>query len=351
MPVSFFNIDIEPTNRCNAHCYFCPRDQTPHQGLMTPEVFDQTLRRVVEFDELNRERFQARIKVNLCGLGEPLLNRHAPDFVRKIRDAGFECSMSSNGSLLDDARSQALLDAGLQGIEINVGEEGDDYDEIYGLPFDKTCDRVVRFAELAGDACQVRIVLVNHRRDTAHIKKMTKFWRDRGITQFLPFDVMNRGGALFVDEMQYEQIPQRAEAAAMLERLPRPPVCSAPFLLPFVGYDGNYYLCCSDWRKEVPLGTVHATSIAAVMGPKLEHVSTREPICAACNHDPVNRLTDKLRGVAEGTDRGRVSVEDFVAEMAAASDVAREIVDELAPFASNVTRRRIPLSVDGGSGA
>ena len=45
MKVSFFNLDIEPTNRCNANCYFCPRDQTPHQGLMTTEMFDQALER------------------------------------------------------------------------------------------------------------------------------------------------------------------------------------------------------------------------------------------------------------------------------------------------------------------
>jgi MoaA/NifB/PqqE/SkfB family radical SAM enzyme len=31
MQLPFLNLDIEPTNRCNAHCYFC-RDQTPHQG-------------------------------------------------------------------------------------------------------------------------------------------------------------------------------------------------------------------------------------------------------------------------------------------------------------------------------
>ena len=42
-------VDIELTNRCNAKCYFCPRDQTPHQGLMTPEVFDQALARAIEF--------------------------------------------------------------------------------------------------------------------------------------------------------------------------------------------------------------------------------------------------------------------------------------------------------------
>lgn len=354
MDVEVFNIDIEPTNRCNAHCYFCPRDQTPHQGLMTPVVFDQTLRRTVEFGEIARERFNAHMKVNLCGLGEPMLNRHTPDFVRKIREAGFECSMSSNGSLLSEERSEALLDAGLQGIEINVGEEGDDYDEIYGLPFEKTCENVVRFAEMAGDRCQVRVVLVNHRRDRGHMQKMTKFWRARGIKHFLPFDVMNRGGALFVDEMQYDAYPERAEAAATLDAQDLRPVCAAPFLLLFVGYDGNYYLCCSDWKKEIPLGNVFETSFAAVTGPKLEHTTTREPICKSCNHDPVNRLTDKLRSIADGSDPGRVSLEQFITEIAAGDRTSRGIAAEIAELdgvPSNSGRRLIPLTIESNTSA
>ena len=105
---------------------------------MTPEVFDRALERTIEFGEITQVRFGTRTKVNLCGLGEPLLNRNTPDFVRKVHDAGFEISVSTNGSLLDEKRGAALLEAGLQGIEINVGDEGDDYDEIYGLPFEKT---------------------------------------------------------------------------------------------------------------------------------------------------------------------------------------------------------------------
>ena len=62
----------------------------------------------------------------------------------------------------------------------------------------------------------MRIVLVNHRRDADHLAKMTTFWRERGIDQFLPFNVMNRGGTLFVDEMQYSNFAERAEAEAML---------------------------------------------------------------------------------------------------------------------------------------
>src|SRR5262245_26919877 len=100
-----FFVDIEPTNRCNAKCHFCPRDQTPHQGLMAPEVFTQALQRAVEFRGVVRERFgpardpretrhrklrpeDHEVVVNLCGLGEPVLNRATPTFVRQTRDGG-----------------------------------------------------------------------------------------------------------------------------------------------------------------------------------------------------------------------------------------------------------------------
>jgi MoaA/NifB/PqqE/SkfB family radical SAM enzyme len=331
MQLPFLNLDIEPTNRCNAHCYFCPRDATPHQGLMTPEVFDRALARAVEFDEIAQARFGARTKVNLCGLGEPLLNRHTPDFVRKVHEAGFEISVSSNGSLLDERRAAALLEGGLEAIEINVGEEGDDYAEIYGLPFEKTCDNVVRFAEMAGDKCQVRIVLVNHRRDPEHLAKMTSFWRERGIDHFLGFDVMNRGGTLFVDDMQYATFPERAAAEELLEARNVDPVCGAPFVLLFIGYDGQYYLCCSDWKKEVAFGSVFETSFMAIMGDKLEHAASRMPICKNCNHDPVNRLTDALRARQSG-ERDDAAIDRLLEELIEQDTTSRAIVRELADF-------------------
>ena len=101
-----FSIDIEPTNRCNAKCHFCPRDQTPHQGLMSPEVFAQSLRRAAEYRDLALEKLGEDVGISLCGLGEPLLNRHTPEFVRQARDAGFEVAMSSNGALLNEDRGR-----------------------------------------------------------------------------------------------------------------------------------------------------------------------------------------------------------------------------------------------------
>ena len=58
---------------------------------------------------------------------------------------------------------------------------------------------------------------------------------------------MNRGGSLFVDHMQYGDYPELAEARSARRR-------GHPLWHPsdtlFVGYDGQYYLCCSDWEKQ-----------------------------------------------------------------------------------------------------
>lgn len=344
MDLSFFNLDIEPTNRCNAKCYFCPRDQTPHQGLMTPETFAQTLERTIEFRSVASERFGLDVRVNLCGLGEPLLNRHTPDFVRQLRDAGFHTSISTNGALLTDERADALLAAGLQGAEINVGEEGEAYDDIYKLPFEKTLANVERFAEKAGDDCAVRIVLVDHRRDPEHLEHMRGFWRERGIDQFLAFEIMNRGGALQVDHMQYESFPEIHQAREVIGTGESAPYCVVPFIFLFVGYDGQYYLCCSDWKKEAPLGSVFDLSFLDVTSDKLARVVSREPVCKTCNFDPLNRLTEALRAEAAGED---VDSSAIAAELLAADGKVRDLVDRLGgrlPAGALDGRKLIPIA-------
>jgi MoaA/NifB/PqqE/SkfB family radical SAM enzyme len=358
-----FTVDIEPTNRCNAKCHFCPRDQTPHQGLMTPEVFDQALVRTLEFREevrgMDDTEVKVRfgevvsdmivndVKVSLCGLGEPLLNRHTPTFVKQIRDAGLSCIMSSNGALLDRARGEALLDAGLQRIMINVGDIDDDYEDVYGLPFEKTRERVTHFARMAEGRCEVWIVLVDYRQDRAHLQEMRSYWQDRGIPLFMEFEVMNRGGALFVDHMQYEQYGELAAAEDALAHVPSDVYCVAPYIGAFVGYDGIYYLCCSDWRKEVGMGDVFERSITDIMRDKFEKVMSREPICKTCNHDPTNRVIDDLRGIAAGEipDGHQMALIDEMVNLSAAFSTALERLQPgvTAPVAVAAPKRRIPI--------
>jgi MoaA/NifB/PqqE/SkfB family radical SAM enzyme len=293
-------VDVEVTNRCNAKCHFCPRDRTPHQGLMLRDVFAMALERAVEYRSRIADMPNPNVHISLCGLGEPLLNRNVVDYVRLARAEGFFVKMSSNGSLLDERRSAALLEAGLQQILINVGEQGDDYEEVYQLPFERTLENVVRFNEMSGDACQVTMVIVDHRGDPDHVARMKRYWSDRGIPHALSYEIMNRGGSLFVEHMQYGSYPEQAEALARLEGELNGALCAAPFLYLFVGYDAQYYLCCSDWEKQAPLGSIFDNSFVDVVGRKVEHLRSREPVCRTCNLDPLNKLTEEIRAEAAG---------------------------------------------------
>ncbi len=291
-----FNVDIEATNRCNASCSFCPRDDMPHQGLMSRDTFEQALVRCIELRSRIRSLGRpADWGIGFCGLGEALVNRQTPAFVRRVREEGFTCALSSNGALLDESTSHALLDAGLQRIKINVTELDDDYEEVYKLPFARTRDNILRFKELAGDDCEVIVILVDHRDDASHLNAIRQYWYDRGVRSFNTFDLINRGGALVVDHMQFEQYEEVRQAKALLEEAGVEPICPAPFMFLFIGYDGQYYLDSSDWKKEVPLGSVFDVSFADTLLPKLARVRSREPVCKSCSLDPTNRLADVLR--------------------------------------------------------
>ena len=339
-----FVIDMEVTNRCNAKCHFCPRDRTPHQGLMSPEVFAAGLQRAVEFRAAIADPAGDQVRVSLCGLGEPLLNRHVIDYCRQARAEGFSVVMSSNGSLLDERRSTALLEAGLQQILINVGEEGDDYEEVYQLPFERTLQNVVRFNDMAAGRCEVFAVLVDHRGDPEHLDRMRGYWADHGIRQAVTYEIMNRGGSLFVDHMQYEHYRELNESRARLAAAVGTPLCGAPFGYLFVGYDGQYYLCCSDWEKQTPMGSVFDKSFVDVAQAKLDLVVSRDPVCRTCNLDPVNRLTEELRAEARG-DLPAGSADQLLAKITADNGVVEGVLEQLGLKVPTPppTRRRIPV--------
>jgi MoaA/NifB/PqqE/SkfB family radical SAM enzyme len=340
----YLTIDIEITNRCNATCHFCPRDATPHQGIMDVETFDQALARAVEYRQVVKEVSGLAVTVSLCGLGEPLINTNAVSFVEKVKREGFNCSMSSNGALLTEKKARALLDAGLDQIFINISDIHEEYDRIYNLPFDRTCENVTRFAEMAKGQCTPVIILVDHRNDRAHIDAMQEFWRARGLEKFHDYSVINRGGALFVEHMQFEQYSEMVRARAELTEGGAVPLCGAPWGFLFIGYDGNYYLCCSDWRKQASLGSVFDYSFLQVTRQKLAMVVSREPVCKTCNHDPTNMLTEELRAFNRG-EVSAESVDKLRQSLRAGSQEIDEALGELLRYGDRHPQGMLPANI------
>jgi len=333
-----FTIDIELTNRCNADCYFCPRAATPDQGLMTPETFEAALARAVEFEAVAKERTGRDVWVSLCGLGEPLINKHAVDFARAVVDAGLLCTVSSNGSLLDETKARALIDAGVKRFDINVGEKDDEYEAIYKLPWQRTLDNLLRFRELAEGRSAVNIILVDHRNDPAHIETMRSFWSGHGFTNFFAFPLINRGGSLPLDHMYFSERSEPAEARVILEERGGAPECVWPFTSQFIGFDGRYFLCCSDWEKRVPFSSVFDRSLIDIFGPKLDYTRNRGPLCTTCNGDSVNYIADRIRAVAEDPMMAFVGPEWQADQLIADRDETLGLLEQLSP---GVTDRKL----------
>ena len=124
------SIYIEPTSRCNELCQQCPRT------LLSRED-DRDL----SFDNFRYivDQFPVLERVVLHGLGEPLLNKDLPRMITYLKDRGTYVLFNSNGTLLNERRGQALIDAGLDEYRLSMdGASRETYTMVRGVDaFDK----------------------------------------------------------------------------------------------------------------------------------------------------------------------------------------------------------------------
>jgi len=105
---------IEVTNQCNSLCVSCPL------------TYDHFLP-VEPKNHLSWEKFRQIVdalprieRAVLHGIGEPLLNRELPRFVRHLKERGSHVLFNTNGVLLDQKRGDALVEAGLDELRVSI---------------------------------------------------------------------------------------------------------------------------------------------------------------------------------------------------------------------------------------
>lgn len=290
--------DIELTNRCNARCSFCPRDETPQTGLISVETFEKALDRALELDSLP--------KVESAGQGEPCLHPHLVDFARMAQRRGVGYGITTNGSLLSPEISEGLHDAELERIVFSFGDLGADYEEVYALNFEQSYSNVMHFLELNArrkNPADTSLSVVLHDINREKVRETAKFWRKRGVKAVLPFEQNNRGGACdnghhFVHSTKYIE-----EAKEILEAQGASIVCFTPFLYLFVGWNGQYYICCNDYRKSTPLGSIFDFSISEMDEIKRELMidgGMSVEACRECSQNPINNVREGLFELERG---------------------------------------------------
>ncbi|MFI5350183.1 MAG: radical SAM/SPASM domain-containing protein [Elusimicrobiota bacterium] len=105
----FEKVYIEISNICNLHCDFCPAVER-EKDVMGRELFQRVIRDVAPL--------AAQVCFHL--MGEPLTHPHFIDFVGICAKENVPVNLTTNGTLLSEARIEALLNPIVRQVNFSV---------------------------------------------------------------------------------------------------------------------------------------------------------------------------------------------------------------------------------------
>ncbi len=128
------SLNIESTNFCNLACTICPvnRGLTRRKRFLDPGFFRELI------DRTPGLRFILPFQ-----WGEPLLHPQIGDMIRYARERGIRSMLTTNGTLLDDARIGELLSCGLDRLTISIDGDEDTHELIRGVALSEIRSRVI----------------------------------------------------------------------------------------------------------------------------------------------------------------------------------------------------------------
>lgn len=203
-PVTHLNkVYVEPTNRCNIACVTCMRNSWEvGLGQMSEAVFA----RVVE----GLRATTPTPSVFFGGIGEPLAHPRTIEFVARAKEAGASVELITNGTLLDERRSRALIAAGLDVLWVSIdGATPESYADVrLGAALPEVQANMARFRRLrpAGHhpKPEMGINFVAMKRNIADLPEVIATCRRLGVTRFTVSNVLPYTPEL-CDEVLYER--------------------------------------------------------------------------------------------------------------------------------------------------
>ncbi len=262
---------------------------------MSDEIFRQAVSRAEE----------AGVEVMLTGQGESLIHPRFDACIDYLAGRKVPFALTTNAALLTPERSAFLLDRGIRRVTFSVSDLGEDYEEVYNLDVEQMHRHVDAFmaqnaAREESSRAEVWISVVEHDINRDKIPLMREYWESRAVTGVHVYRQITRGGACETGHYFLRSNRFVEEAEKLLAEKGVSTLCHLAFVAPFVGWNGNYYICCSDYEKVEPLGTVFDYSIDTLDTVKMRSIARGNRACQRCNYDPVNLVREAMFEVEQG---------------------------------------------------
>jgi MoaA/NifB/PqqE/SkfB family radical SAM enzyme len=258
-------LTAEVTNHCNLKCPMCPSNNGSirEKGFMTFEFLKKIVDDAPGIDY-----------VQLYTWGEPFLNRDIFRMIEYIASKGIHAYTISNGTLLNDALIEKIVNSPLDRIAFSVDGTGEYYERVRGVKYEKTernLKALIARRNEAGSKLKIELIMCVQKDNEENVEEFCAAWEG------------------LVDRIQLQPQTYFLGEAGEIKRT-RP--CWQPWVGNlFVHWNGAVAPCCVDYNDELIVGDATRESLREILnGPRmraLRHALQKRqfgkyPLCERC---------------------------------------------------------------------
>jgi MoaA/NifB/PqqE/SkfB family radical SAM enzyme len=279
-------ISIESSSHCNADCIMCPREQlTRSKGNMRMDLYHKII------DECATFKRQVRL-IQPFMFGEPFINKQLVEMIQytKSKLPRTPINVSTNGSLINPAKAQAIIDSGLDKINIDIdgATKGTFEDVRIGLNYDEVVENAKHLMalkrKLRSKTPEITVTIINMDQTQHEIDDFKEQWA------LVADHVVVQSYTTWTGSVEDRNVGDQADAS-YTGGFTFP--CKHPWEEFVIANDGKVSICCLDFDFKVVVGDVSKQSIWDIWhGDQLNMVREKMvdnkyhelDICSQCNN-------------------------------------------------------------------
>lgn len=115
-----FYVDLDITERCNLRCPSCSYHSTLDEDpkASNTNAIDMDYDKIVTiYEQLLTTRTR---NIIILGSGEPLLHRRFPDIIRTGKELGFNLTVLTNGTMINEEKANSIVDSELDRLSVSL---------------------------------------------------------------------------------------------------------------------------------------------------------------------------------------------------------------------------------------
>ena len=278
---------MDITEICNLACTHCPHPTFAKSKHYEGRHLDPALNdKMVEEVRLHGQGKTQYIRY--AANGEPLVHPNGYDMIETaVKYSGVYVTLTTNGKIMNEKRTQRLLDAGVHLIDISIDAfKPETYAKIRvkgDLNVTQTNTlRLLQWVRESKACTKVVVSFVEQPLNQQEIDDFERYWKDQGVNFVIIRRLHSCSGAVV------ELADMRRQAQKKQQRRP----CLYPWERMVVNARGDLAFCPSDWVHGSYVASYHKTTIQAewqgefYQALRKAHLSNNYSNCGFCGDCP-----------------------------------------------------------------